>query len=107
MSCWHSLVFAWAHVGAPSVAAWAPRGVVPRALGSLAPMAGKKLVDFMLDPTTKRKFGLELVKTENQATALANRLLNHQPPLFIPVERLKVRRGVRTWWCVAYPCLTA
>lgn len=62
----------------------------------------------MLDPTTKRKFGLEHVKTENQATALANRLLNHQPPLFIPVERLKVRpRRPLVVVCVSAPRPTA
>ena len=49
----------------------------------------------MLDPKTKRKYGLEHVKTEEQATVLANRLLNHRPPLFIPVERLKVRQRRR------------
>ena len=52
---------------------------------------GKKMIEFMLHPKTKRKFGLEHVTNEEQAMQLADKLLNYTPVLFIPCERLKVR----------------
>jgi hypothetical protein len=44
-------------------------------------LAGKKLVEFMLDPATKKKHGLETVKTEEQVRAAM--CLNHGRHLMI------------------------
>ena len=49
----------------------------------------KKFIEFVLNPKTKRKYGLEAVKTEEDAIALGDRLLAYTPALFLPCERLK------------------